>query len=157
MKCNILVLIILFFLLSCSAGQDGEDGKILISANWTSDIQSIDLSNILKNPPTIYYPNNYYEGKPNIMSNVYWMSNNVIYYYPIQVPQIDFGEDGKINGEDGKDGDDKLRRLFFSGNVVLFETISGRSISKNAEKLDSIIILDQKKTKRGVMKKTLNQ
>ena len=152
MKYNFFILMILTFLLGCAVGQDGEDGKILISANWTSDIQSIVLSNILKNPPSIYYPNTYYEAKPNITSNVYWMSNNVTYFYPIQVPQINFGEDGKINGEDGKDGEDKLRRLLFSGNVVLFETISGLRTKKNAEKLDSIKNLDQIKITKGINK-----
>ena len=144
---------ILTFLLGCDVGQDGEDGKILISADWTTDIQSIALSNILKNPPSIYYANTYYEAKPNITSNVYWMSNNVTYFYPIQVPQINFGENGKINGEDGKDGEDKLRRLYFSGNVVLFESISGLTISKNTLKIDSMENLDQIKTKKGNINK----
>ena len=81
------------------------------------------------------------------------MSNNVTYFYPIQVPQINFGENGKINGEDGKDGEDKLRRLYFSGNVVLFESISGLTISKNALKIDSMENLDQIKTKKGNINK----
>ena len=149
-----IYLILCFFFVGCAVGKDGDDGKVLISTSWTSDIQSIDLSLLLKQPPIIYYPNVYYEAFPNRTKNVYWMSNNTTYYYPITVPINHFGKKGYANGEDGEDGEDILRNLFFSGNIVIFQRISGLENKNTKNNIHELKNFNHNNSFKGILKES---
>jgi len=109
---KVLLFLLLIIILTGCKGKDGEDGKVYVEAQWTSDINALDISSVIKGGenPTIFYQNTPYELEPEKSGFVYWRSNSTWYFYPIQVSAADSGGKGSSellflpkDGDDGKD------------------------------------------------------
>jgi hypothetical protein len=107
----ILFIFLLWTLLGCK-GNDGDDGKVFLTADWNSSV--------LDSPSYSYTGNNYTSLTNNLKKKlatgtitVKWQtSNNASYSTDISL-QKDEGEDGEIIMQNGEDGDDNEYRISF--------------------------------------------
>ncbi len=124
MKRYLVFLIVLSFILIAGCkGEDGEDGKVYVEGEWTSDIEAIEFASIIKGgiTPSVLYENTKYELEPGSSGNIYWRSNGSWYYYFI-VPDAESGSSGNSDflfvPKDGDDGKDTIMKVRFSGSMI---------------------------------------
>lgn len=114
---------ILLILTGCK-GEDGEDGKVYVEGEWTSDINALDISSIIKggiNPP-FFLQNTKYELEPGRSGYIYWRSDVTWYSSPVIIDDAQEGTEGSMDvmyfplvGEDGKD---TITRVRISGSNI---------------------------------------
>jgi len=154
-KYLIVFIMVLSSLIAGCKGEDGEDGKVYVEVEWTSDISALDLSNILKDgqSPSSYYENTKYELEPGVTGIVYWKSNNTVYSFSVTVEDVQSGKNGGAKyilvPEDGDDGDHSVQRVGFSGNTIsdlgtrsesqFRESIENKSVPSTVENIDEAI------------------
>lgn len=119
----LMLLALALLLVGCAKGKDGEGGSVYGYMSWSSDINAVDLTQVGVTDSTIYSNTRYKLKAGN--ATIYWRSNSTVYYLAVTVEDGTSGSKGKESslplvgkGEDGKDGQDRVYKVYFSGSVL---------------------------------------
>jgi len=132
-------------LLGCK-GEDGEDGKVYFTLDWGSDINAVDLSNVIKEDISTISRNTRYELEPGVAGYVYWRSNTTWYQLWVEIEDAEEGEEGGtsyipliLQAEEGEDGKDRIYELYVTGNTLYVNDEYLESIALDLDNKESII------------------
>ena len=124
MKNLLMILVMASVLLSGCKGEDGADGKIYLEMQWTSDVNMIDISEVILGGenPALFYQERLYELEPGKEGLVGWRSDSDWYYISVKNPSSEPGQSGGSNfiliPENGSSGIDRVIEVFMTGGSI---------------------------------------
>jgi hypothetical protein len=118
---KLIIILVVLTLFGCK-GDDGSDGKVYITLDWTSDITAFDFTAFEKESHSYYMKNTRYELQPDTVGYIGWISNGTAYTLLVGTRPAESGSSGSseyiLFPKDGEDGKDRISDMYFSGNTM---------------------------------------